>query len=162
MTGGFGSFSGGHLFLELELIFFPPCLDEGKDCPLFFICEHIPEAGHVRWSESAAIGDDVEEERVGVVPRMSGGVVGWCRSDSVFVWDLPIGLAFAVRSMAGGTELSVELLACAGLECCGSVSAVSRTCLRADARARARSCQDGQRGQNDDRPASATGRSHHN
>ena len=87
-------------------------LDVIQDRHHFIFAELALEAKHgCSKSRVAAVGDDVQQQLIRVVPGVAAAIVRRGRIASILLRLLPVGLAFELSAMTGSAILRVQSLA---------------------------------------------------
>jgi len=95
--------------LELTLLVAPLALHKLQDCPDLIVVEFFLERRHLRViCRIAAVGNDADKKRVGMVPGVTRTVMRRRRQGAVWQALLPICRAFQVRAVTPGTVLRVK------------------------------------------------------
>ena len=98
--------------LELASVRAPFAFDELKGGSHLIRSQALVKGRHLRvQGRVAAVGDDLQQEAVRVVPGMAAGIVRRRRKRSVRQGPLPVRCALQIRSMAGATTCCVKFRA---------------------------------------------------
>lgn len=98
--------------LPLQNFFWPRALDEREDGSNLFVGQAIAESGHIRCM-ATRVGrrpplGNVEENLIGMVPRMTRDVMGRRRQLAVSQPHPPIRLPFEISAMTASALSSVD------------------------------------------------------
>ena len=97
--------------------FWPRTLDIGKAGTNLFLGENVRETRHVAAvtrrrvpARLQTVADDLDQDRVRVMPGVPAGIVWRCRQATVFAALTPGRLTFEIRAVTARTVLSVNAL----------------------------------------------------